>query len=537
MKQIVFILFCLLSICSFGQNWMPNEGENIIFYPLNDNYIENGYDCFYSASQVIKDNKYSFKAKNRFKRNNLGVTSSSEIEGYSFYVQKKELIMNKDKDVLLYFLRRIEDGEDLILRIPLFYDKKSNIITQNFIRTSYETDTYRRKKYLYHVILPFINIDTLSSIKKHYANKKIVYGFKSRNIMEYEYLHDKECDLRELSRSINPDFYEFEFNQTYECKEFVFSSISGTDIYKRLCARILSPSGKEIFMPICYWKYDAKFNQKQNGFFVFLQHFFCTKEEYLMREFKKNKCEDIVEKFTGKKVYYGINKKYNYNKGSITSGFNAYENRNVKSGDLYILNEGAYDCLGFDIFKRFDKRYFDYLPYALLKDSAEVIFKVPVVKIPCHGTAEGDYLKSNYCEKFENYFVLLDEAIQIKEKRSKEAFERQISDTRKREKLLRKYGAKYADYLMMQKDEIVKRFESLVLKYGKENAKLIIEKKVRIGWSARMCEESWGIPDDINTTTGIWGIHEQWIYEYSYGSYYNMKCLYFKNGILKVIQD
>ena len=68
-------------------------------------------------------------------------------------------------------------------------------------------------------------------------------------------------------------------------------------------------------------------------------------------------------------------------------------------------------------------------------------------------------------------------------------------------------------------------------------AKLIIERRVKLGWSEEMCRESWGSPSDINTTTGSWGVHEQWVYEVSYEDYYNMRCLYFENGVLTTIQD
>ena len=86
-------------------------------------------------------------------------------------------------------------------------------------------------------------------------------------------------------------------------------------------------------------------------------------------------------------------------------------------------------------------------------------------------------------------------------------------------------------------DETILRFEVLSKIYGKANAKLIIEGIVRIGWSKEMCKESWGNPNDINTTRGSWGVHEQWVYEFSYEDYYNMRCLYFENGVLTTIQD
>lgn len=67
-------------------------------------------------------------------------------------------------------------------------------------------------------------------------------------------------------------------------------------------------------------------------------------------------------------------------------------------------------------------------------------------------------------------------------------------------------------------------------KFGVSNFNLILSGKVKVGMTKEMCEYSWGKPEDINKTTGSWGIHEQWVY--SGGSY-----LYFENGILKTIQN
>ena len=75
-----------------------------------------------------------------------------------------------------------------------------------------------------------------------------------------------------------------------------------------------------------------------------------------------------------------------------------------------------------------------------------------------------------------------------------------------------------------------KRNANLTRKYGASSAKLILQGKIRIGMTKNMCRDSWGEPDDINTSTGSFGVHEQWVYGMS--SY-----LYFENGILTSIQN
>ncbi len=75
-----------------------------------------------------------------------------------------------------------------------------------------------------------------------------------------------------------------------------------------------------------------------------------------------------------------------------------------------------------------------------------------------------------------------------------------------------------------------KRKVNLTRKYGASSAKLILQGKVRIGMTKNMCRDSWGEPEDINKSSGSFGLHEQWVYGTS--SY-----LYFENGILTSIQN
>lgn len=74
-----------------------------------------------------------------------------------------------------------------------------------------------------------------------------------------------------------------------------------------------------------------------------------------------------------------------------------------------------------------------------------------------------------------------------------------------------------------------KRKAELTKKYGAKNANLILERKVKIGWTKEMCEESWGSPSHVNRTINSQGTHEQWVYRNSY--------LYFDGNKLTTIQD
>ncbi len=89
---------------------------------------------------------------------------------------------------------------------------------------------------------------------------------------------------------------------------------------------------------------------------------------------------------------------------------------------------------------------------------------------------------------------------------------------------------KRAEARLQQEKEQKERKAALYRKYGKATAELILEGKVRIGMTREMCREAWGSPEDINTMSGSWGVHEQWVY--GTNSY-----LYFYTGTLASIHN
>jgi len=81
-----------------------------------------------------------------------------------------------------------------------------------------------------------------------------------------------------------------------------------------------------------------------------------------------------------------------------------------------------------------------------------------------------------------------------------------------------------------EKISFEKKMNRLIKTYGKETAMLMLLEKVEIGWTKEMCIEALGLPEDVNTSIGAWGEHEQWVYP-------NSIYLYFENGILTSIQQ
>ena len=305
-------------------------------------------------------------------------------------------------------------------------------------------------------------------------------------------------------------------------------------VYKQLCVLAKAPNGKDVKIPVAYLVGNTDlYDKREDGIYCFLENFFYTKKEFLQKEFKRNKCENVVLKYTGQKVYYGLDDMYEY-KSEHSKKFNGLENRVLSSNQLYTLKKGVYECVRFDILKRYDKDYsIMEEPFAILKDSLGVEFRVPVCEL--------SFTRYSYPEiktrKFEEYFVLTDKVDSIINKREEIRLQKELAEKELISTLTKKYGKSYADYLLGFGIQTIKRFETLAKKYGKVNAKLMIDGEVRLGWSKDMCRESWGKPHDINTTTGSWGVHEQWVYEYSFDDSYSIYCLYFENGILTTIQD
>lgn len=71
-----------------------------------------------------------------------------------------------------------------------------------------------------------------------------------------------------------------------------------------------------------------------------------------------------------------------------------------------------------------------------------------------------------------------------------------------------------------------------IKKYGWSNHinQIVTNRQIQLGMTKKQIKMSWGNPEDINRTVGVWGVHEQWCY----GSGYY---LYFENGILTSWQD
>lgn len=288
-------------------------------------------------------------------------------------------------------------------------------------------------------------------------------------------------------------------------------------------------------IPLTYIAGNTTYFNINAGSNYLFENFFVVKREEMNNIFKKELCLDIVNKYTGEDVYYGLDNQYSYDSESV----NSKNNIKIKDGTNYKLIAGEiYKCLMFDVFLKKDGT--DYDVFAILQDSLGVKFRVPAKKM-FSGPEGRKYIFSDkyYNKDFQDYFMILKEAnfeIEqrklIKEHLENLAIKREVEEKAIYDLRVKKYGKSYADYMKDLTEEQSEKFERLAPKYGKATAKMMVEEKVRIGWSKQMCKESWGEPDDINKTIGSWGTHEQWVYGDIYCDY-----LYFENGVLTSIQN
>src|SRR6185437_5901048 len=128
---------------------------------------------------------------------------------------------------------------------------------------------------------------------------------------------------------------------------------------------------------------------------------------------------------------------------------------------------------------------------------------------------------------FDGYFITEDAHNEIVKAREEKA--RLTEEKRKKDEAERLAAVKKdAEDLKKQQAENIK-------KYGQKNGTLINSGQVAIGMNKQMCRAAWGDPKDINTTTTMGHVHEQWVYgDITDGG---LSFLYFSDGVLTSIQN
>ena len=185
---LTMLTFCQTTIMAQSKHRIPSIGENIIFSPVakEKRTIHTGYDCFYSEDLVYKGD-FKFKKKYRFRKDEEQLTPLSEIEDYTFLVRDIKTVMLANKSHLHIYLTRNEDGEKVILNLPLEVGNSTSFLTAVLL------DYYAQYgNVIERVSVPYINADTLKAYKERYIQKEVVFYNKQiekNQKTEKEYLN------------------------------------------------------------------------------------------------------------------------------------------------------------------------------------------------------------------------------------------------------------------------------------------------------------------------------------------------------------
>lgn len=494
-KYIVLFFLFLLSFVQkiVAHSYIPEKGETFVFYPVTDANKRNipGFDCFYDAALSIKDgNKENVKTKPkyRFKADKSGYTPYSEIEGHYFIVRDywKTSFNKADKQIFYMTLVR-EDGEHILLRIPFVGGKSDNELTKSMV-LSFNSRVYPYSDHNYYVNIPACNLEQFNTIKSEFYNDDFLplnhfYGTGT----DAETLHNTAKHLTSfLNPVISDDIY-------FDNKDFIHSDSLTFVPVKSFAFKqpvvVGSYNNVTIFIPA--------FEFRGSGSTSYGSHY-CLNELLIS---KRNAREKELTKLG---INHLIGKPMVYEACSVSS-FSDFRvrNRNTRFAAFELGTDNKYTLNDCEVYNCIDSR----LVLSGYSHEANLIFE----------DKDGKKFEiSANMIKYGNNEVINDHLVSVEqhEKNVQErlAKEQAIEERRKAEEQAKQ-----------------DRLAELSRKYGKTNAKNIVNGHVKIGYTKEMCREAWGSPWDINYTTYSWGDYEQWCYQN--GSY-----LYFKNGILTSIQ-
>ena len=563
LKAIILLLLLLIPIGKIkAQGYIPEIGDTIIFYPLSEkSKLEySGYDCFYHFNKIItpknksryfyinKEEKiyvqtktiYKFNDEYRYKINENNLTPFKEIENKLFKVIKTENYIPKGKieeKTFLLFLVQLESNTEIVMRIPYIGINKSSITNNFIVEKKYQNGNKTKDL---HVNIPCISYNYIENFKKTYIGKELLYKEKHNLIdankeLDLEAFLSRKDIFNDISKKVNAKIIRYDFNlqNITKCLNVEFEESELTEYTHPfvICTYCQNLKVDTLKIPLTYMAGKTLYYNSYIGSNYLFENFYALKETELENIFKREKCIDLVEAYSGKNVFYGLVNSYSY-EGELEpdSKYNAENIVEINNNSTYVLEVNSiYKCLRFDVYKK-DKQN-NYEVCAILQDSSGVIFRVPA-KATFNGTniQRGKlYANKHFTKNFQDYFMFVDKALEIKKERDYIALQQEKENQEKYASLVKKYGSVYAEFVDGLSTLKQEKFERLSRKYGKATAKMMLEGKVRIGWSKEMCIESWGEPEDINKTIGRWGTHEQWVYGYNY--------LYFENGVLTTIQN
>lgn len=490
------LLVCiLLSLTQsiFAQSNTPEKGESFIFYPVTDANKRDipGFDCFYDAKLAINDgNKDNIKTKPkyRFKAGKNGYTPYSEIEGHYFVVRDywKTNYDKIEKQVFYMTLVR-EDGEYILLRIPFVGRSSDNELTKSMIIIIQSKDYFLYGD-SYYVNIPACNLEQFNSIKNEFYNDDFL---PLNNYYEKgsaaETLHITAKNLTSFINPVISDDIYYDNKDFIHCDSITFTSVKGLAFKQPVVAG--SYNNVNILIPA--FEFRGKGSSSYGSQYCLSD--LLTKKSIV----KENELTRL-----GFSNYIGTPM--------------VYEACNISSVSDYYVKNRSTRLEAFDLGTK--NKY-------TLKDNEE--YNCIDSRLILSGRSH--HLNLIFEDKNGGQFEMSADAIYYGNRET--INDHMVSVKRHQRHIKEKREIEQAKEEQIKAEEQAKqeRLAELSRKYGKNNAKNIIEGHVKIGYTKQMCREAWGNPWEINYSTYSWGDYEQW-------SYKNNSYLYFKNGILTSFQ-
>ena len=497
---IVIILLCITPSGNVFAQYVPKEGDVIAFLPVADNVKKtiSGFDCFYDGDRIEGKNEHIFKSKFRLNPDSNMLTPFSEIDSHFFLILSQENYIPQEKSQKGYYMLTMkrDDEKKVVLKIPFMPESNENILTKGM--RDYEgvprTSLLITAKESFSVNIPCYTKSEYEQMKNHIGDT-VVASYNPLNKRPQEYTsYFRTWD--EMCRRINASKSKvgiYETGAAYTIVNLLFNNVEGF-IYKQIFA-VCTRKKQTTLFPI--FVYRSKGNDSR----IVIRNYSYSFWDFFEREKEKmEKVDDsiqkLIRKYSGKRVYYGVEKVYDPN---------LFED---SWGVLYRLNKGSYDCTGF----RYDNTSKGNGVHAVIKDSIGTLFMIPLV----YTNNINAYMSQSY--RFEECFKTQEDLDVIEEKQRKVEDDLQY--------IAQKYGQKYAneyrDYPGGRE-----KFLRLVKKYNSNTAKQMVDKNLQIGWTYQMVIDALGEPDEKHTSEYPGSYHEHWDYSRTYKKY-----LHFVNGKL-----
>jgi len=197
---------------------------------------------------------------------------------------------------------------------------------------------------------------------------------------------------------------------------------------------------------------------------------------------------------------------------------NEYSSNDINSGNkVEIASNSKWLCSDISLIEKKDKSGSE-LFIILQKSGSEIAINAKEI--------EKNYPYRNWISEIEiqnEKMIENQKLIAEKKLKEKEAYENRIKQQKLKEE---------------ERIEKEKYTKECISKYGQHYGTLIANNKVEVGMNTEHCKKAWGNPSQTKKVTETNGTSEIWFYEKS-TTYFltKTKLLYFKNGILKRIEE